>query len=232
MSLGNKNDYAFKRSQTRVRMITPDNIQDIYRRYFNQFLYLRSDNVEVNGKVVNDPMKRQLLLLRDYNGEPNIKTASADGLIGGFPLTEVDFIDKELSYITTEGITELKLRKQTEAYLDFLHKRKKEIEKVESAKSDLREFKDSPFTSPVHFEAFQYLNDHYNDKTKVRWTYIYNFLSERLKIGVSQSAYFGYICQHIEPVAKRRNENANDPKRIEVLNELFTAFSKKELCDL
>lgn len=225
-------DYRVKRVKTRVRIITPDNIEDMYKRFYNRFLYLNSDNVEVNGKVENDQMRRKCLLLPADNGEPNIKTASADGLIGGFPLSEIDFINKELKYISLEGIEDLKLQKQVEAYLHFLHLRKEELQKDRIERGEQIDFKNSPFVAIEHFEAFIYLHENFNEKNKIRWTYLYDLLSERMKIGISQNQYFTYINDQFEPVATRKNENANDPKRTTILNHLFDQYSKINLCDL
>jgi len=61
-----------------VGSITINNIEDIYKQNYKRYLYLNSDEVEVNGKLVSDKFQRQLLMFPNENGETNIKTASAN----------------------------------------------------------------------------------------------------------------------------------------------------------
>ena len=83
------------------------------------------------------------------------------------------------------------------------------------------EFKDSPFIIESHYKAFLYLEKHSNIDGKKKWTYIFNCLSENYNLGISENAYFSFICDNYQKVAKRTQSTATDSLIVDSLNELF-----------
>ena len=165
-----------------VGAITLDNVREVYQKNFNQFLYMNSDNVEINGEIVNSKMQRALMLLPNEQGEPNVKTAFADGIREGFPITELDFIEHECSYVLEEDVDEFKLKKQVRLYLEYINKRVQQQQNEVQTSFDYPPLSATDFISKTEFDYFKYLCENLNVRGKKRWTYIYNELKES-KVG-------------------------------------------------
>jgi hypothetical protein len=163
-SIKEEKNYKPKRIRKQVSRISVNNIDEVYRQNYNQFLYSNSDNVEINGEVVNDRMKRILMLFPREDGKPNIKTATADGLKDGFPLTELDFIDSERQYIILTGKEDITLKKQIILYLEHISTREQDLNSIDTNPPDYpREI----FVSQEAFRLFQYLSKEYAYSRKV-----------------------------------------------------------------
>jgi len=221
--------FQLRRVRSAVSQISAGNAQVVYQKNFNRFLYLNSDEVTVNDEVVNDKLERQMLMFPKENGESNIQTFWVSGLKEGFPLTEMDFIEFEKGYIELKGIDKYKLKKQVQTYLDYLNLRGAELQntRVTGESQTSLSFQESPFVEHSHFDAFMYLQANFNVKEKIRWTYIYELLTDKMKIGVSQAKFFTYINDNFEKVAKRKNENANDSASIGALNKIYSEMKSK-----
>lgn len=111
-----------------INHITPENVAEIHLKRFNLYLYENSDEVEINGKIytnsVNDKIKKACLLFPNEQGEPNIKTAKACGTMSGFPISELDFIDIQLTILKELNFTDFVQRKKYETYLNFIQNKK------------------------------------------------------------------------------------------------------------
>jgi len=112
-----------------IRQVNPNNVDEIYQKQFNRFLFDYSDEVNIDGKVYSntgeDKFKRICLGYHSDNekGEPDFKQIITNDYKDGFKLTENDFIEHELEQIveyTPKGLTE---KKQKKLYLEFLQNR-------------------------------------------------------------------------------------------------------------
>ncbi len=108
--------------------VTSDNVAKIYLNNFNDYLYQNSDKVEINGIVIGNSIEDKMLKIKmrfpDKNGNPNIKTAIACGTRAGFPITELDFIDNQLTILKGLSFTDFVQRKKYETYLNFIQNKK------------------------------------------------------------------------------------------------------------
>lgn len=78
--------------------LTPDNVSEIYNIELNRWRYANSSEVAVNGEAVSDSIEKQLLMLPDEKGEPNIKDCTVnDRDASGFKLDEQLFIDEQIA---------------------------------------------------------------------------------------------------------------------------------------
>jgi hypothetical protein len=78
--------------------LTPDNVSEIYNIELNKWRYLNSSEVAINGEAVSDSIEKQLLMLPDEKGEPNIKDCTVnDRDASGFELDEQLFIDEQIA---------------------------------------------------------------------------------------------------------------------------------------
>jgi hypothetical protein len=104
--------------------ITPENVAKIYLHNFNDYLYQNSDEVEINGIVIGNSIEDKIMKIKmrfpDKNGNPNIKTAKACGTRAGFPITELDFIDNQLTILKGLSFIDFVQRKKYETYLNFI----------------------------------------------------------------------------------------------------------------
>jgi hypothetical protein len=108
--------------------VTSDNVAKIYLNNFNEYLYQNSDEVEINGIVIGNSIEDKMMKIKmrfpDKNGNPNIQTAKACGTRAGFPLTELDFIDNQLTILKDLSFTDFVQRKKYETYLNFIQNKK------------------------------------------------------------------------------------------------------------
>lgn len=117
-----------------IRQINQTNVNDIYQKQFNRFIFDYSDEVNIDGKIYSNTgydkmMKINLVYLKNEKGEPNFKKIYANGIKDGFKLTENDFVEYELEQIvdyTPKGLTE---KKQLKTYKEYLEKRLSELNK-------------------------------------------------------------------------------------------------------
>lgn len=117
-----------------IRQINQNNVNDIYQKQFNRFLFDYSDEVNIDGKIYSNTgydkmMRFNLGYLKNEKGEPNFKKIYANGIKDGFKLTENDFIEYELEQIvdyTPKGLTE---KKQLKTYKEYLEKRLSKLNK-------------------------------------------------------------------------------------------------------
>jgi hypothetical protein len=78
--------------------LTPDNVSEIYNIELNKWRYANSSEVVVNGEAVSDSIEKQLLMLSDEKGEPNIKDCAVnDRDASGFELDEQLFINEQIA---------------------------------------------------------------------------------------------------------------------------------------
>lgn len=121
-------DIRKRKAELLFYSITPENVEQIYKRNFTKFLFEYSDEVEINGVVYGnspeDRMMRIKMLFNDKNGNPNIKTCSGCNTKGGFPLTELDFINNQLDNLKDLSFSDLVQRKKYETYLNFIQNKK------------------------------------------------------------------------------------------------------------
>jgi len=112
--------------------VTSDNEAEIHLNNFKLYLYENSDEVEINGEIYtnnkNDKIKKACLLLPNEQGEPNIKTAIACGTRAGFPITELDVIESELTILKDLSFTDFVQRKKYETYLNFIENKKIQLQ--------------------------------------------------------------------------------------------------------
>jgi hypothetical protein len=107
-----------------ISQINDSNVNEIYVKNYNTFLYDHSDEVIINGEVVTDKLKRQLLRLPDYDGNPNIKgKIIPNNKKDGFDLTELDFVEMEIEKFQAIEPKNFKAKKQYKIYIDYLTKR-------------------------------------------------------------------------------------------------------------
>lgn len=78
--------------------LTPDNVSEIYNIELNKWRYANSSEVVVNGEAVSDGIEKQLLMLPDEKGDPNIKDCTVnDRDASGFELDEQLFINEQIA---------------------------------------------------------------------------------------------------------------------------------------
>lgn len=117
-----------------IRQINQTNVNEIYQKQFNRFLFDYSDEVNIDGKIYSNTgydkmMRFNLGYLKNEKGEPNFKKIYANGIKDGFKLTENDFVEYELEQIieyTPKGLTE---KKQLKTYKEYLEKRLSKLNK-------------------------------------------------------------------------------------------------------
>jgi hypothetical protein len=117
-------DIRKRKAELLFYSITPENVEQIYKRNFTKFLIDNSDEVTINGKVygnsIEDKMMRMKMSLNDKNGNPNIKTLDTSNTKGGFPIIEEDFIKNQLDNLKDLSFSDLVQRKKYETYLNFI----------------------------------------------------------------------------------------------------------------
>lgn len=100
-----------------------DNVNQIYKKNYNTFLFYNSDNVQIDGKKLSTFEKA----IYFYNCDIDEIITTCDTK-DGFPLTELDFVEYQLKIFTIdlEG-KDFKQNELIKIYRDFLNKKKKEL---------------------------------------------------------------------------------------------------------
>jgi hypothetical protein len=157
--------------------LTPDNVSEIYTRNYNRWRYMNSDEVIVNGKKV-EGLERELLLLPDKNGNPQIKTCTvSDTTEEGLPLTEEKFIDEELKWNEQryEKSFGSKINRSNNIklgiYLEYLRQRKENLNKDYSSLA--KQLKENQFINGTTAEVLKSIIENHSlpeSCGRVTWT--------------------------------------------------------------
>lgn len=159
-------------------------VVSLYNEHFNR-------NIPIGEKLIKEKVKHMYELILN----------SIDSFIESVE-SEIDFNEKVIHEHSIK--------------IDFARNEISRISNKRQNESDVIEvielkpkFTNSPFIEVEHFEAFCYLNENFNPKGKVRWTYIYNTLTDGYPLGVSQKRYFTFISDFFETVSDRKHGTAN-----------------------
>lgn len=119
-------DYRKKVALKIVYSITPENVEQIYKRNFKRYLIENSDEVEINGNVYTNSiedqqMKRMFILTSEQNNINKTKTCNTKG---GFPLTEASFIKNQLTILNDLSFIDFVQTMKYETYLNFILNKK------------------------------------------------------------------------------------------------------------
>lgn len=83
---------------------------------------------------------------------------------------------------------------------------------------------ETPFKTSDHYHLFFYLHNKFNEKKKVRYTYILEVLNNNAKCSLSETAFFKFINSKIEKVAKRKQDTANNEDMLKIVKGLFDEY--------
>jgi hypothetical protein len=112
--------------------ITPDNLEEIYLHYYDNFLFENSDEVEINYKIYTnsrqDRLKRFLLSQPDENGFTEMFNSKSSNIKNGIKINELDFINYQISIFEDFIFEDFEQKKVFESYLNFVFEKKKLIE--------------------------------------------------------------------------------------------------------
>ena len=178
-----------------VSQITVTNIDAIYTRNYNRYLFDNSDEVEIDGVIFFDKFERLMLLFNDKNGQNSIKskTVTTNDVKDGFPITELHFINFELENIINVTGKNFKEKEQLNIYLNKLNEKKLSItenmnnKKVDSIISD-KPIESNPhpniFVDKFSFDLFEILFDLYknNENKNANFSFVYHQMLKDKKI--------------------------------------------------
>lgn len=118
------------------RRLIPNNVNEFYQKNFSRFLFDNSNEVNIDDKVYSNTdtehdkfRKFCLAYLPNEKGEPNFNEIVTNNKIGGFELTEIDFIESELEFVKTLKSTSILEKKQIKFYKEYLENRLSELNK-------------------------------------------------------------------------------------------------------
>ena len=222
----------FFKNRPYLKMITATNIDEIYNKSYNSFLFDNSDEVEIDGVIFFDKFERLMLLFNDKNGQNSIKskTVTTNNIKDGFPITEIDFIKTELEKSRFLHCKSFKEEKQLELWIKKLNEKLvslsttiQEPEIIDTSK-DLPEI-EQPFSSQRIKDLFDYLNEWYKDGTNAKYTYIFDLIKENEQPLLNVALYFEYC---IKITGKRMNarpqSTATSDKKKDEIKRLYNDF--------
>lgn len=190
-----------------IRQINQNNVNEIYQKQFNRFLFDFSDEVNIDGKIYGnkgeEKFKRFCLgYLKNEKGEPNFKQITVNGIKDGFKLTENDFVEYELEQIVDyppKGLTE---KKQLKTYKEYLEKRLSELNK--SSETTNHFDNNLPLKNYelffVHYKNF-FINIEINDIKE-----FYNTCNDLKEVEIADISY--RAKQEVEKLLNTPNNNA------------------------
>lgn len=95
--------------------------------------------------------------------------------------------------------------------------------KIEEDKQKERELlSDSPFNSIQQIRTFIYLNEHYHENDKKKWSYIFYFLKDNLGYEMSDVKFMRFISRNYQKVSDRVQSSANQQKVFQLLEEIYS----------
>jgi hypothetical protein len=224
-----------------INKVTLENVAEIHLKNFHNYLYENSDEVEINGKIYtnsfDDKFKKVCFKFPNEQGEPNIKTASACGTSAGFPITELYFIERELTILKDLSFSDFVQRKKYETYLNFIENKKTQLQIepnfTNKPQQQIQENRivsqiEHPFSSPRNFDLFKYLDEWFKPTAKKsKYTYIYNhFKDNNFEPLLSQNTYLEFVKKFKNIEMANRLQGAPSNKFDAEINRLVSVFEK------
>lgn len=199
-----------------IRQINQNNVNEIYQKQFNRFLFDYSDEVNIDGKIYSNTgydkmMRINLGYLKNEKGEPNFKKIYANGIKDGFKLTENDFVENELEQIvdyTPKGLTE---KKQLKTYKEYLEKRLSELlllnknEPQQETKTDAptkKEYNSSQFNDHT-YKLFCHIVDEYKKDGNIKFINIWYFLKRDIDKTKYKNILFNFTQKKYKEFVKK-----------------------------
>ena len=217
----------FFKNRPYLKMITATNIDEIYNKSYNSFLFANSDEVEIDGVIFFDKFERLMLLFNDKNGQNSIKskTVTTNNIKDGFPITEIDFIKPELENSRFLHCKSFKEEKQLELWIKKLNEKLAQPIITESEiKFDTLIFKDQE-----SYNLFLFLVDEYAGDFRVKqFSQIYHWLiknDNRIKPNTG-AKYIEHVRVNFPLMtAKFSRIEERKPYEMPTLTDAFKRFS-------
>jgi hypothetical protein len=238
-------DYRKKYAVKLLYSITPDNVEQIYNRNFTRYLFENSDEVTINGKVYGnsfeDKITKACFMFPNEQGESNIKTASGCNTKGGFPLTELDFINNQLDNLKDLSFSDLVQRKKYETYLNFIENKKTQLQiepnftnkpqqqiQENRIESQIEPFNPEIFLDQYSYDLFLFLVDEYaTSKRPKQFSQLFHWMQRQNFIKpTTGKKYQKFVRERFpEMVAKFSRIDVRNRDEMTTLNELGKKFN-------
>ena len=214
----------FFENSAHLKMITPINIDEIYTKNYNTFLFANSDVVTIDGEPFLNKFERLKRMKASH------QTVMINSIKDGFPIIEIDFIKTELENSKFLHCKSFKEEKQLGLWIKKLNEKLvslsttiQEPEIIDTSK-DLPEI-EQPFSSQRIKDLFDYLNEWYKDGTNAKYTYIFDLIKDNEQSLLNVALYFEYC---IKITGKRMNarpqSTATSDKKKDEIKRLYNDF--------
>lgn len=202
------NEYRKKVAENLINSVTPDNVEQIYKRNFTRFLFENSDEVIINGKDYGnskeDKITRACFMFPDEKGESNIITASGCNTKGGFPITELDFINNQLQILDDLFFEDFHKQKKYELYL-------KVVKKWQEYRDETIHYLHLDPTQPTKYlEEFNYILSRYFEMVKIEKdnVKVFNEIRFRIETKDKTKQILDLAIKEIKNIVLSKNEKS------------------------
>ena len=209
----------FFENSAHLKMITPINIDEIYTKNYNTFLFANSDVVTIDGEPFLNKFERLKRMKSSY------RTVMINNIKDGFPIIEIDFIKPELENSKFLHCKSFKEEKQLELWIKKLNEKLAQPIITESEiKFDTLIFKDQE-----SYNLFLFLVDEYAGDFRVKqFSQIYHWLiknDNRIKPNTG-AKYIEHVRVNFPLMtAKFSRIEERKPYEMPTLTDAFKRFS-------
>ena len=113
-------------------------------------------------------------------------------------------------------------------YLKLLEQQKEmhsEKQQVETIKEQ-----EHPFSKSENFELFKYFDEWFKPESKAKYTYIFDFIKNKLEVTLNEQLYFKYITKlkpNLNLKTKRAQPTATNEKKQKLVESLYQDYLKQ-----